>query len=366
MAVTNLGIVAALIAGSLFTGATAVSGEMGNHGAGHRQSSDLRVSKASSTPCDRYAAPWGSKHGNGSAARPVHGPYRLVRMLRSGQTGCLRTGMYHEEQTAVTRPNVTLRSAPGERATWRGRVVLQGRGDRLLELNLDGSYGPRCSSNACGTLPSPTINAPGVVIAADDIQSPDSGICIHPRAWRRQRPDHFYIIGNCIHDCGRKPHTDHDHGIYVADGNGGEIIDNVVFDNADRGIQLYPDAHGTLVVHNTVDGNGSGVVYSERSSGNKVRDNIFTNSVVRWNAETYNLRGSGNLFSDNCVRAANRNPRYNERGGVALPRRVAQRANRRARDPVYLARAAGDYRVRRTSACAGKGAPDAIAAPFRP
>src|SRR2546423_10305529 len=130
MAVANLGIVAALIAGSLFTGATAVSGEMGNHGAGHRQSSDLRVSKASSTPCDRYAAPWGSKHGNGSAARPVHGPYRLVRMLRSGQTGCLRTGMYHEEQTPVTRPNRTPTNAPRERATSPGRGGVPGRRGR--------------------------------------------------------------------------------------------------------------------------------------------------------------------------------------------------------------------------------------------
>ena len=149
----------------------------------------------------------------------------------------------------------------------------------------------------------------------------------------------------------------------MADGNGGQIIDNVVYDNADRGIQLYPDAHRTLVLHNTVDGNGSGVVYSERSSGNRVRDNIFTNSVVRWNAETFNLWGRGNLFAGNCVRAGNRNSRYNENGGVALPRMVAQHGNRRAHRDVYFSRRAGDFRIRRNSSCAGKGAPDWVAGP---
>jgi parallel beta-helix repeat protein len=286
-------------------------------------------------------------------------------MLRSGQTGCLATGTYRETETIVTSARITLQSAPGERATWRGRIVLRGRADRLLGLNLDGSYGPRCPGRDCGTLPSPTIHAADVVIAGNDITSPDSGICVHPRSWGSQRPDNFHIVGNRVHDCGRLPHTEHDHGIYVADGYNGEIRDNVVYANADRGIQLYPDAHFTLVVHNTVDGNGSGLVFSERSSGNQVRDNVFTNSVVRWNAETFRLSGEGNRFTGNCVRAANPDPQYDENGGVALPGSVAQSANRRARDAVYVARAAGDFRIRGASACAGRGAPDSVAAPSR-
>jgi parallel beta-helix repeat protein len=382
--VTKLAIVCVVIAGSLLNGAPAgkrregVRPPSGQSAARHSPTArearaasagavtSKRVREAAATPCNRYAAPWGSKRGNGSLARPFRGPYRLVRALQAGETGCLRNGTYQERETIVRRRGVTLRTAPGERATWRGRVVLQGRADRLLGLSLDGSYGPRCPQRGCGTLPSPTINATGVVIAYDDITSPGSGICVHPRAWHRQRPDHFLIFGNRVHDCGRMPHTEHDHGIYVADGSGGEISDNVVFGNADRGIQLYPNAHGTVVAHNTVDGNGSGVVFSERSSGNQVRDNVFTNSVVRWNAETYNLSGSGNRFLGNCVRAANRDPQYNENGGVALPRQVIQHGNRRTHDSVYVARRAADYRVLPTSACAGKGAPDWVAAPVRP
>jgi parallel beta-helix repeat protein len=387
----KLAIVGAVIVGSLLTGAPAGRRKEGarppnarapeRHAATARGaprtapgprlsqaavSSSKRASEAVSTPCTRYAAPWGSKRGNGTAVRPFRGPYGLVRSLRAGETGCLRFGTYQQRETIVRRQGITLRSAPGERATWRGRVVLQGRADRLLGLTLDGSYGPRCPERGCGTLPSPTINAAQVVIAYDDITSPNSGICVHPRSWRRQRPDRFLILGNRVHDCGRMPHTEHDHGIYVANGTHGEIRDNVVFSNADRGVQLYPDARGTLVIHNTVDGNGSGVVFSERSSGNQVRDNVFTNSVVRWNAETFNLSGSGNRFSGNCVRAGNRDPQYNENGGVALPRNVVQHGNRRTHDSVYVARRAADFRVLPTSACAGKGAPDSTAAPLRP
>jgi parallel beta-helix repeat protein len=320
-----------------------------------------RLSPLAAARCDRVAAPWGSKHGDGSPSRPVRGPAGLVRLLVPGQTGCLRAGTYTQPELIVKRERITLRSAPGERATWRGRIVLRGRGERLLELNLDGSYGPSCGGSRCGTLPSPTIHGADVVVAFNDIASPNSGICVHPRAWHDQRPDKFRIVGNRIHNCGRMPPTEHDHGIYVADGTGGEIRGNVVFDNADRGIQLFPDARFTTVVHNTVDGNGSGIVLSERSAGNTVRDNLFTNSLVRWNAETFRLTGRGNRFAANCVRPGNRDPEYNANGGVALPRRVSQSANRIARDPVYEGRDTGDFRVLPGSACAGKGAPDSVA-----
>jgi hypothetical protein len=319
--------------------------------------------KVSAGDCDRVASPAGSKHGDGSWRHPVRGPHRLIALLKAGETGCLRAGSYHERETTVKRERVTVLSAPGERATWYGRIVLRGRGDRLLDLNLDGSTGPRCDDGTCGALPSPTINAADVVIARSDITSPDAGICVHPRSWGSQRPDDFRIVDNRIHDCGRKPPTEHDHGVYVADGYNGVIWGNAIFDNADRGIQLYPDAKFTTVAHNTVDANGSGIVFSQRSAGNRVYDNVFTNAVVRWNAESYRLSGYGNRFERNCVRAGNGDPRYDSGGGIALSWRVTNRANTVARDPVYGARGAGDLRVRPTSDCAGKGAPDRVARP---
>jgi parallel beta-helix repeat protein len=319
--------------------------------------------KPSAVHCDRVAAPSGTKRGSGTWDDPVRGPFRLVKLLREGETGCLRGGSYHQREATVTREGVTLRSAPGERATWHGRVVLRGRGDSLLDLDLDGSTGPACASGGCGALPSPTVNAADVTIARNDITSPGAGICVHPRSWGSQRPDDFLIANNRIHDCGRKPPTEHDHGIYVADGYNGVIRGNAIFDNADRGIQLYPDAKYTTVVGNTVDANGSGIVFSQRSAGNRVYDNVFTNAVVRWNAESYRLSGYGNRFERNCLRAGNDDPQYDENGGVALSWRVTQRDNVVASDPVYANRGLDDLRVAPRSACAGKGAPDWVARP---
>jgi parallel beta-helix repeat protein len=243
-------------------------------------------------------------------------------------------------------------------------VVLLGARERLVDLSLDGSYGPRCRARNCGTLPSPTINAPDVVVADNDIQSPGSGICVHPRAWGRMMPNRFRIERNRIHDCGRRPATEHDHGIYVADGRGGLIRDNVVSGNADRGIQLYPDAHGTTVVNNTVDGNGSGIVFSERSAKNVVRDNVFSNAVRRWNAESFNLRGRGNVFARNCLRAGNPDSDYDANNGIALPRIVSQWGNHGAGGAIlYANRPAKDFRIADGSACHGAGAQDSVGAP---
>ena len=285
--------------------------------------------------CDRMAAPWGSDRAAGRARSPYRSPRRLASALRPGETGCLRGGTYTQREVIVRTRKVTLRSAPGERALWRGRVVLAGRRQKLVDLVLDGSYGPR-------DLPSPTVNGPEVVISDSDITNP-KGICVSVRSWDGLRPDGFAIQRNRIHDCGKRPPANHDHGIYVVDAVGGVIRDNVIFRNADRGVQLFPDAHRISVVRNTIDGNGSGVILSNSSSRNVVRENLISNSVVRWNAESHNLRGRGNRFESNCVRPGHRDPDYHENGGVMLPPIVAQGGNVVASGELYRASAEGDY-----------------------
>ena len=69
------------------------------------------------------------------------------------------------------------------------------------------------------------------------------------------------IEGNRIHDCGELPAANHDHGIYVGNAAGRSIRDNWIYDNADRGIQLYPDADRTAITGNVIDGNGQGVIF---------------------------------------------------------------------------------------------------------
>ena len=270
--------------------------------------------------CKRMAAPWGSDRASGKATAPFRTPKRLAASLEPGWTGCLRGGTYEQREVIVRERKVALRSAPGERATWRGRIVLAGRRQKLMGLTLDGT-------NGRDQLPSPTINGPEVTVAGNDITH-RRGICVTARRWRDLRPDGFVIERNRIHDCGRRPPTNHDHGIYVVDAVGGLIQDNVIVSNADRGVQFFPDAHAITVVRNTIDGNGSGVIFSDNSSRNVVRGNMISNSVERWNAESDELTGRRNRFESNCVKPGNvQRPAYNENGGVRLPALVEQSGN---------------------------------------
>jgi parallel beta-helix repeat protein len=311
--------------------------------------------------CDRVAALNGSDRNPGTESSPFRTPGRLVRDLPSGGTGCLRSGTYTETSVKIARDGVTIQSYPGEQARWQGRVVINGDRVVLQRLALDGSRGSTCAG---GVLPSPTISGSGVVIRENDIQSPDAGICVHPRRDGRAVPRRFVIERNRIHDCGRRPATNHDHGVYVAEAAGGVIRDNVIYGNADRGVQLYPNARGIVVERNTVDGNGQGIVFGERSAGNVVRGNIFSNAVIRWNAERYAVTGRGNAFTGNCVHASHPNSYYRQGGGVRVGSRVRQSGTVIASpDPRYVNRAAHDFRLQDGSPCAGRGAPPEVTAP---
>jgi parallel beta-helix repeat protein len=309
--------------------------------------------------CHRVASPRGSDRSAGTRRSPVRTPRGLLRRLARGQTGCLRAGGYRQASVTLRTPGITLRSYPGERARWRGRIVIRAPGATIAGLDLDARGGPRCRGEDC-ILPSPTINAPRVTLRGNDITSP-RGICVHPTAHRGMVPDRFVIERNRIHDCGRRPATNRDHGIYVAHGRGGVIRDNVIHGNADRGIQLFPRARGTRIERNTIDGNGQGLIYSERSADNIARRNIVSHSRIRWNVEASALQGRGNRFEDNCVEATNPDAFYRSEGGINLPPHVTRSGNVVA-EPGYADRPGGDFRLRPGSACAGRGAPPAVAA----
>jgi parallel beta-helix repeat protein len=85
------------------------------------------------------------------------------------------------------------------------------------------------------------------------------------------------------------PRTNNNYGIYVSAARGTRIMDNWIYDNADRGIQLYSDANNTLVANNVIDANGEGVIFSgsgnQVSSDNEIKNNVIANSRVRWLVE---------------------------------------------------------------------------------
>ncbi len=114
-------------------------------------------------------------------------------------------------------------------------------------------------------------------------------------------PKRVRIEHNRIHDCGRMPATNYDHGIYVNQARRAFIHRNVIHDNADRGIQLYPNAHGSKIVGNVIDGNGQGVAFGGDSNNNVVARNVISNSTVRFNVESADSSGRHNMVRNNCV-----------------------------------------------------------------
>ena len=189
--------------------------------------------------CDKVASPRGSVG-------------KLANSLRPGQTLCLRAGLYRHNVKVKRggRPGAptTIRSFPGERATVRGRLYVTNSANHVVvrRLFLDGRNRAR--------LPSPTVNGNNVVFRDNDVTTRHTTICFLLGSDEYGRARRTVIERNRIHDCGELPPTNHHHGIYVEASDGARITDNWIYDNADRGVQLFPDAQRTYVARNVIDG----------------------------------------------------------------------------------------------------------------
>jgi parallel beta-helix repeat protein len=304
--------------------------------------------------CTRYAATTGSDADAGTAAAPYRTAQKLVSSLAAGQTGCLGPGIYAEDVTVSTGGSpgapIVLRSATATRATLLGRLYVRDSANDVVftELVLNGR-------NA-GSKPSPTVNGDRIVFRGNEITNDKTEICFVLGSTLGYGIAHDVVIDrNRIHDCGAVPATNKDHAIYVESSRNARIINNVIYDNADRGVQLYPDAQGTLVANNVIDGNGQGIIFSGdegfASSSNVVVDNVITNSTIRYNVESWwpsgNPIGTGNVARLNCVWNGKQGDFDGGAGYTQVDNLLA--------DPLYANRAAKDFRLAAGSPCAGKG-----------
>jgi nitrous oxidase accessory protein NosD len=253
-------------------------------------------SSAAAADCDRVASP-----GSGAAVE------RLLRSLDPGQIGCLRGGAYRGSIELATRGTarepITLRSYPGETARLIGRLWLNRKSAyvviRGLELN---------GRNRAG-LPSPTVNGRHITFVDNDVTNDHTAICFelgHPRYGTARN---VTIRRNRIHDCGRLPPTNHDHGIYVGMARDTRIVRNRIYANADYGVHMYPDAQRTYVARNVIDRNGEGVLFGGTIEvaprDNLVEHNVITNSRRRYNVESHFVPGGPigqrNVVRENCI-----------------------------------------------------------------
>ena len=167
-----------------------------------------------------------------------------------------------------------------------------------------------------------------------------------------------------VHDCGRMPSENQDHGIYLVAASRTRIHHNWIFRNADRGIQLYPDAQRTRVVHNVIYGNGEGIIFSgdRKIAANRslVAENIIAASRIRSNVESYfepgGPVGRRNVVRFNCVRGA-RSGYYAgpSKSGIQEDEVGFRAAHNVFARPRFVDPAHGDFRLRENSPCADLG-----------
>jgi hypothetical protein len=267
----------------------------------------------------------------------------LADQLAPGQTGCLRAGTYYGDLD-LTEHDITLTSSPGERATIQGTIKFQPGADHstLTRLNL------------VGTSIGPFIFADGDRLAYDDITNNHTEICVMITKYYNDPPPTGTVIEhNNIHDCGKLPSGNQDHGIYVGSGYGTLIRDNWIYNNVDRGVQLYPDAHGTQIYGNVITDNGEGIIFSNASSDNQAWGNVVSYSNIRANVESNELSGGGNSFHDNCVWYDPPNSYYGGGdGGVDAP--GVSTYNNVVAEPQFVNRQGGDMRLASSSPCRSK------------
>lgn len=297
--------------------------------------------------CDRFAAPDGDDEAAGTLTGPFATAQRLADSLAPGEAGCLRAGEYSGieidpaarsgyRETKLTTPNTTLASFPGERARLANRLWVAASGVTVANLDLDGTNPGRFVASSLtigGERGGPPIA--GVRVIANDITNHHQRICVGLGAPGYGRPLGTLIEANRIHDCGVNEyppdatapppgreftgHWNEDHGIYVGLADDTVIRGNLIYDNASRGVQLYPDSQGTRVIDNVIDNNGEGVAIGgdaeTASSNNLVERNVITAASERFNVE-HSFEGcgetddracpTGNEVIDNCLVADSR------------------------------------------------------------
>lgn len=298
---------------------------------------------AAAGPCAKVVAPGGSDSAAGTADAPYGTPGKLVGALEPGQTGCVRGKVIGDAWIKVD--GVTLTSEPGQRGGIVGEVVVDAEAERVTISDLDLRKGDF-------EYPSPVVLGDDATLSNNDISSDGRGICVllgakghHSRA----SAERTLITGNRIHDCGTS--NNHQHGIYIEHAADTRIIGNEIFDNADRGIQLYPDAQRTEIAGNVLDGNGQNIIISgamgSATSGTRIHHNIMTNPRIRASVESWFESGSpvgqDNVVERNCIFGGRAQVDLSGGGFVARENLVE--------DPGYANAAAKDFRLAADSPC---------------
>ena len=305
---------------------------------------------ASLAACNLVASPSGSDSASGTPAAPFQTAQKLVSSLTPGQTGCLEAGTYNENVTfrasgTATAP-ITLTSYPGQTATIVGRMYIVDGANytTITGLDLNGENPQQALS--------PMIDANDATFSYDDVTNDHTGTCFGIGSATWGWATGTLITHDAIHDCGQLPATNSQHGLYIGAATDTTIAWSLIYGNADRGIQLYPDAQHTTIDHDVIDDNGEGIIISGAggvaSSYTNIYDNILSNANVRHDVESYwppgNPVGVDNTVHNNCIWGG-------REGGIGMADGGYRASENLKASPQFVDEAAHDYELRATSPC---------------
>ena len=313
--------------------------------------SGLASSARAATTCDVYASPLGSDSGSGTSSAPFRTVQELVNALGAGQTGCLASGVYNGSvRIANGGPPgapVTLTSDPGQTATIAGRLeIVEGANYvTVTGLALDGANQP--------LLPSPTIDSNHDTFAYDDVTNDHTGICFAIGSATWGWATGTVITHDQVHGCGQDTPSDNlQHGFYIGGATDTTVEWSMIYDNAARGIQLYPDAQHTTIDHNIISGNGEGILIGGEggaaSSYTNVYDNVISDATARHDVESWWPRGNpvgvDNRVHDNCVWGGREGTIDSTSGGFTADDNLTV-------NPRYADQRGGDFEMSPASPC---------------
>ena len=235
---------------------------------------------------------------------------------------------------------------PGETATIVGRMYVVEGANYVTVTGLD-----LMAQNPHAGV-SPMIDANHVTFSYDDVTDEHTATCFGIGSATWGWATGTVISHDRIHDCGRLPATNYQHGLYIGAATNTTIAWNLIYGNADRGIQLYPDAQHTTIDHNVIDGNGEGIIISGAngvaSSYTNVYDNILSNADIRHDVESYwpagNPVGVDNTVHNNCVWGGREGTIDTQGGGYTASKNLTA-------SPQYINARDHDYELRATSPC---------------
>ena len=353
--------------------------------------------ETTSSGCNLYASTSGSDSNPGTAAAPFATAKHLLEKLSAGQTGCLASGqtfagftLYAGNTHGAEGAPVTLTSTnPEVPAIIDSRITAEKGANWLTftHLILEADILNDAED------PSPTISSAHTSWTYDDISGGDIDICLitNPVGDSYGTAEYTLVEHDRVHDCGHPlTHEElecqgvsklpicttedvdiyegrlngyHAHGLYE-EGLYTTVRNSYFYDNSSKGV-LLRGGTGTVVEHNVIDHNGSGLLFGDdEQSHATVAWNLITNSTSPCAKEVptgYRCDSFG-VWSYDCLCTgdvvANNDVYGNEGGNIAPPEDISPAITLEHNvevNPLYVKAAAHEYKLQADSPALGYG-----------